>query len=129
MTMHLHHPSLSLNGKRKGKVKFASADAKRKSEQLDKEWKELLKRQGVEAEDRKRQRSLSAEPLVYSLAVPEGRSNKHIKSLNSGLGVATLAPPKVYTGNKMIGIGQLHKSNAIPVFRKSDAEDLARMRR
>lgn len=129
MTMHLHHPSLSLNGKRKGKVKFASADAKRKSEQLDKEWKELLKRQGVEAEDRKRQRSLSAEPLVYSLAVPEGRSNKHIKSLNSGLGVATLAPPKVYTGNEMIGIGQLHKSNAIPVFRKSDAEDLARMRR
>tara|TARA_R110000868_G_scaffold1432_2_gene11259 strand:+ start:1542 stop:1925 length:384 start_codon:yes stop_codon:yes gene_type:complete len=127
--MHLHHPSLSLNGKRKGKVKFASADAKRKSEQLDKEWKELLKRQGVEAEDRKRQRSLSAEPLVYSLAVPEGRSNKHIKSLNSGLGVATLAPPKVYTGNEMIGIGQLHKSNAIPVFRKSDAEDLARMRR
>ena len=129
MTMHLHHPSLSLNGKRKGKVKFASADAKRKSEQLDKEWKELLKRQGVEAEDRKRRRALSAEPLVYSLAVPEGRSNKHIKSLNSGLGVATLAPPKVYTGNEMIGIGQLHKSNAIPVFRKSDAEDLARMRR
>jgi hypothetical protein len=129
MTMHLHHPSLSLNGKRKGKVKFASADAKRKSEQLDKEWKELLKRQGVEAEDRKRRRALSAEPLVYSLAVPEGRSNKHIKSLNSGLGVATLKPQQVYTGDKMLGIGQLHKSNAVPVFSSDDAKDISKMRR
>jgi hypothetical protein len=29
----------------------------------------------------------------------------------------------------MLGIGQLHKSNAVPVFRTEDAADIARMRR
>ena len=34
-----------------------------------------------------------------------------------------------YTGTNMIGIGQLHKSNSVPVFRKQEAEDIAKMRR
>jgi len=36
---------------------------------------------------------------------------------------------KQYTGDKLIGIATMHKSNAVPVFRKEDAEDIARMRR
>lgn len=36
---------------------------------------------------------------------------------------------KVYTGNKMIGIGTLHKSNAVPIFSDDDAKDQASMRR
>ena len=36
---------------------------------------------------------------------------------------------KVYTGDKMLGIGTLHKSNAVPVFKKEEAEDMAKMRR
>jgi len=36
---------------------------------------------------------------------------------------------KVYTGNKMIGIGTLHKSNAVPIFSDDDAKDQALMRR
>ena len=50
-------------------------------------------------------------------------------SLDSGLGVATKRETPTYTGDAMIGIGQLHKSNAVPVFKKQDAEDLAKMRR
>ena len=65
----------------------------------------------------------------YTLSVPAERSTKNIPSLNSGMAVAPAKPIKVYTGGDMIGIGQLHKSNAIPIFRKQDAEDLARMRR
>lgn len=34
-----------------------------------------------------------------------------------------------YTGDKLLGIATMHKSNAVPVFRKEDAEDIARMRR
>lgn len=44
----------------------------------------------------------------------------------------TFAAPKremKYTGDKLIGIATMHKSNAVPVFRKEDAEDIARMRR
>ena len=127
--MHLEGPWLSTTGKRKGKQKFASADAKRKSEQLDKEWQELQKRWGVEADERKRRRAMEAEPLCYTLSVPAGRSTAHIKSLGQDSGVATLAQPKVYTGTKVKGIATMHKSNAVPVFSDEQAIDISKMRR
>ena len=127
--MHLEGPWLSTTGKRKGKQKFASADAKRKSEQLDKEWRDLQKRWGVEADERKRRRAMEAEPLSYSLSVPAGRSTAHIKSLGQDSGVATLAQPKVYTGTKVKGIATMHKSNAVPVFSDEQAIDISKMRR
>ena len=129
--MHLEGPWLSTTGKRKGKQKFASADAKQKSEQLDKEWRELQKRWGVEADERKRRRAMEAEPLSghYSLTIPAGRSTAHIKSLGQDSGVATLAQPKVYTGTKVKGIATMHKSNAVPVFSDEQAIDISKMRR
>ena len=48
--MHLHHPSLSLSGKRKGKVKFRNAEEARKARELDASWKELQKKWDVDAE-------------------------------------------------------------------------------
>ena len=130
MSMHLHHPSLSLNGKRKGKVKFRNAEEARKARELEESWQKLLKAQGVEAEDRKRNRALKAEPLSYKLSAPAGRGNtRHIPSLNSGAGVAPLAPAKVYTGTKVKGIATMHKSNAVPVFSDEEAIDISRMRR
>jgi N-acetylglucosamine-6-phosphate deacetylase len=129
MSMHLEGPWLSTTGKKKGKQKFASADAKRKSEQLDKDWQELQKRWGVEADERKRRRAMEAEPLSYTLSVPAGRSTAHIKSLGQDSGVATLAQPKVYTGTKVKGIATMHKSNAVPVFSNEQAIDISKMRR
>jgi hypothetical protein len=132
MTMHLLPPMYSTTGKRKGKVKFASAEAKRKSEQLDREWKELLARQGIEQDEKKRKRALTAPALSghYSLSIPEGRNTTaHIKSLNSGVGTATLAAPKVYTGTKVMGIATMHKSNAVPVFSDDEAKEISSMRR
>ncbi len=131
MSMHLEGPWLSTTGKRKGKQKFASAEAKRKSEQLDKDWKEIQKRWGIEAEDKKRKRALEAAPLAgnYSLTIPPGRSTAHIKSLGQDNGVATMAAPKVYTGTKVKGIATMHKSNAVPVFSDEEAVDISRMRR
>ena len=128
--MHLHHPSLSLNGKKKGKQKFASAEHARKARELDESWKELQKKWGVEAEDRKRNRAMTAEPLKghYSLAIPADRSTAHIPSRDTG-GNATLAPAKVYTGTKVKGIATMHKSNAVPVFSDEEAIDISKMRR
>jgi len=34
-----------------------------------------------------------------------------------------------YTGDKLVGIATMHKSNMVPVFKQEDAEDIARMRR
>jgi hypothetical protein len=73
---------------------------------------------------------MSAETLSYSLPTPVGRTNTHhIKSLNSGAGVAALAPAKVYTGTKIKGIGTMHKSNAVPIFSDEEAVAIANMRR
>jgi len=131
MSMHLHHPSLSLNGKKKGKIKFRNAEEARRARDLDESWKDLQKKWGVDEHENKRKRALAAAPLQgnYKLSVPPGRSTAHIPSLNSGDGVATLAPAKVYTGTKVKGIATMHKSNAVPVFSDEEAVEISRMRR
>jgi len=44
-------------------------------------------------------------------------------------GDTTVKQKPTYTGSEMIGIGTLHKSNAVPIFRKEDAVEQAQMRR
>lgn len=129
MSMHLHHPSLSLTGKSKKKQKFRSAEEARKARELDASWKELQAKWGVAQEDRRRKRAMSADTLEYKLTTPAGRETVQIKSLDTGLAVASLAPAKVYTGTKVKGIGTMHKSNAVPIFSDEEAHDIARMRR
>ncbi len=128
--MHLHHPSLSLSGKRKGKVKFRNAAEAARARELDTSWKELLKSQGIAAEEKRRVRAMKAEPLTYNLSAPVGRStSNHIPSRSTSGGSTAPVAHKEYTGTKMLGIGQLHKSNAVPVFCNQDAVDISKMRR
>ena len=129
MTMHMCGPALSLNGKKKGKVKFRNAAEAQKARDLDSSWKELLKRQGVEAEEKKRKRAMAAEPLVYKLETPVGRTNTHHIPSRVTEGHDTTPNVKVYTGTEIIGIAVMHKSCLQPVFNKLAAEDSARMRR
>jgi len=129
MTMHLEGPWLSMSGKKRGKVKFRNAEEARKARELEESWRELLKRQGVEAEQKRQTRAMKAPALDYKLTTPVGRTNTHhIPSRDTG-GNAALAPAKVYTGSDMIGITVLHKSCLQPVFSKQDAIDAAKMRR
>jgi hypothetical protein len=129
--MHLHHPSLSLGGKRKGKVKFRNADEARKARELSESWKELKKKWEVETESRRKSRALSAEPLNYTLSAPPGRStSNNFKSLNTGeVGASTYRDSPVYTGTKVKGIGTMHKSNAVPIFSDEEAVAISNMRR
>lgn len=130
MTMHLEGPWLSTVGKKKGKVKFRNAEEARKARELDESWNAIQKKWGVEAELKRRKRAMKADALIYSLPTPVGRTNTHhIPSLSTGGGVAVLAPAKVYTGNKILGIGTMHKSNAVPVFSDEEAVAIANMRR
>ena len=129
MTMHLVGPYLSLNGKKKGRVKFRNADEARKARELDASWRELKKKWEVDADEKRRSRALKSEPLEYKLSAPAGRFTTHnIPSRDTG-GTATLAPAKVYTGTKVKGIATMHKSNAVPVFSDEEAKDISKMRR
>jgi len=130
MTMHLEGPWLSTTGKRKGKHKFRNAEEARKARELDESWKALQKKWGVEQEQKRKNRALTAEvwkpvPVVYR------RETEKIPSLNGGADMSpALKPPaKVYTGTKIKGIGTMHKSNAVPIFSDEEAKDIAKMRR
>jgi len=128
MTMHLEGPALTLTGKRKGKFKFRNAEEAKRARDLEQSWSELLKRQGIEAEEKKRAKALKAPALTYKLSAPPGRETQKIKSLSTP-GGSTAPVHKVYTGDQIIGIATLHKSNAVPVFSQEEAVEISRMRR
>ena len=131
MTMHLAHPSLTMGGKRKGKQKFRNADEARKARELDASWKKLQEKWGVEADERKRKHAMSQPTLTYKLTAPAGRESTHkARSVpDTHLGAVSSKPTQQYTGTKILGIGTLHKSNAVPVFSDDEAKDISRMRR
>ena len=129
MTMHLAHPALTTMGKRKGKHKWASAEQKRQHEQLEREWQELLKRQGADLEAQKQKRALKAKPYVAKVN-PRIAELRKISSVDSGhTGAVNVKQTPQYTGDKIIGIGTMHKSNAVPIFNDEAAKDISKMRR
>jgi hypothetical protein len=126
MSMHLVGPWLTTGGKKKGKQKFRNSEQAKKARELDSNWEQLLSKHGETSKKEKK----SFKKLSYSLSVPEGRSTKHIKSVDSGhLGAVTTKQPMQYTGDKIIGIGTMHKSNAVPIFTDDEAKAISSMRR
>lgn len=126
MTMHLEGPWLSSLGKKKGKKKFRNAEEAARHRALTAEWEKMMKTYGAPAKTKQK-----VENLSYSLTTPPGRiTNTHIKSLNTGHtgAVASKAIPQ-YTGTKMLGIGTMHKSNAVPIFTDDEAKSISSMRR
>lgn len=135
MSMHLLPPMFSTTGKKRGKAKFRNADSANKARRNAEAWKELMAKWDIKDDPtRKDRRNLQSksrlDPVVNNAPVVDPkRSTHHIPSVVTGQGVAAKKPVQQYTGDAMIGIGQLHKSNGIPVFSKQDAHDLAIMRR
>ena len=135
MSMHMEGPWLSTTGKRRGKKKFRNADSANKARRNAEAWQELLAKWDVKDEPTKKdRRNIQSQskfnPVVNSrVVVDPSRSTHSIPSVDTGASIAAKKPVQQYTGDAMIGIGQLHKSNGIPVFSKQDAHDLAIMRR
>ncbi len=128
MTMHLVGPYLSTTGKRRGKQKFRNAEQARQARELAAKWDK--KQQEWTSMSKPAPKQPKQQPLVYSLSAPAGRETKAIPSLGTVVtGPVTTKAPQQYTGSKIIGIGTLHKSNAVPIFNDQEAVDIASMRR
>lgn len=112
------HPHIPKRKKRKPNAKVRELQAS---------WQEILKKYDVKPEVRKTSRV--ATTYVPPVVLRRVSDLDNAPSLDSGVGSTSFREPPVYTGDEMIGIGQLHKSNSVPVFRKQDAEDQAKMRR
>lgn len=125
--MALVHPSLNTTGKRKGKVKFKNAAEAQRARDLDRDWQNLQKKWGVDSGKTVKK---TESKLDYTLTVPVGRETAKIKSVDTGhLGAISSKQIPKYTGTKMLGIGQMAKSNAVPVFSKEEVIAIATMRR
>jgi hypothetical protein len=116
----------STTGKKKGKAKFRNSAAAVKSRELDESWKAMLAKYETKSVKPAKKQTLAD---TYRLTVPEGRSSRIYKSVDTGGGSTAPPPTKVYTGDKMKGIGTMHKSNMVPIFSKEEAEDISKMRR
>jgi hypothetical protein len=123
----------STTGKKKGKPKFRTAEAAAKARRSAQAWSDLLVRYDIKKENPKNSkisRATGFDPVVRNAPVVDPkRLTHHIPSLDTGRGIAAKKEVTQYTGTAMLGIGQLHKSNSIPVFQSEDAIDIAKMRR
>jgi len=126
MSMHLEGPWLSTTGKRKGKKKWASAEQKQQAEALAADW-EKVKAKYTSSD----KNSAKITKKTYTPPVMLRRdTGPRIPSLDTGhTGAVTVKQTPKYTGNKIVGIGTMHKSNAVPIFTDQEAKDISSMRR
>lgn len=128
MTMHLEGPWLSMSGKRKGKQKFRNAEEARKARELEELWEQnQAKWKSMSKPDKK---SFTIQKPKLSPQVPADCEVKPVPSLNEWVkGAVNVKQTQQYTGDKIIGIGTMHKSNAVPIFTDEHAKDISTMRR
>ena len=114
------------------KIIYTSSRSKRKpannakSRQLDADWQALLKKWDVKPAAKKS----SQEKLDTSnLSIPTERDAKQYPSIDTGPAVAARRETQKYTGNNMLGVTTMHKSNIVPVFSQEEAQEVSRMRR
>ena len=125
MTMHLIGPWMTTTGKKKGKTKWRSAEQKRQAEQLESEWQKIVSKHQIKATGKILRNTINSIPSN----IPD-RSTNHIPSKpDSVVGAVTIKQTPKYTGDKIIGIGTMHKSNAVPIFNDKEAKDISTMRR
>jgi len=120
---------LTTTGKKKGKATFRSTAQACQARMAKESWDELKTRYAV-TEPEPVPTRLRGKGTAYVPSQPYRRdTGPRYESLNSDTGNAFKSPDKVYTGDAMLGISVLHKSNGIPVFRDQDIKDISKMRR
>jgi hypothetical protein len=131
MTMHLEGPWLSTTGKKKTKRKFASAEHARKARELEEQWqqtKESWAKFKPFSSNKPKSAVIKSGPVVTQPYIRD--TGPRIASrADSQLGPVASKPVQCYTGTKILGIGTMHKSNAVPIFSSEEAEDISKMRR
>lgn len=103
----------------------------RKQRQKEKDAWELYKQKYGLTENRGRtQQIVKTWTPTFMQPVRAGSTDfKQCKSVETGVHVATKPEKKVYTGDKIVGLAVMHKSNIVPIFNEQAAKDVANMRR
>ena len=108
------------NKKRKVRKKTQSQLA------AERDHQKFLKKMGIGSRSSVGSEQRSSKPWVTGSSPVESASKSSLPSYNSSM---AKKEEKVYTGTEIIGIAQMHKSNAVPVRGKKQATEVAEMRR
>jgi molecular chaperone DnaK (HSP70) len=112
--------------KKRKKPQYRNAAAAKQAKKNEESWKKLLDKYSY-IDDKPTHKLTINVPRTPTRYV---RSHDDIPSLKPTWAPCTkAAQKKSYTGSKIIGIGTLHKSNAVPIFDDAEAKDISRMRR
>lgn len=126
MTMHLVQGMSSLNTRKRKQKGITQAD--RDAQAAHDKW---LREQGLHRDQLKKELPHDAKGRrlgVYEM--PNYKSDIVTPTLSNGVGNGFARKQNVYTGDEIVGIGVMHKSNAVPIRKDSKAaEEIARMRR
>ena len=113
----------STSYKKRKKQKFTTAAAAQRSRENQESWKNILLSHGVKKVSKNIQ-SVQRKPISY-----RGSDLPRIPSRKDTFDPCVRPADKVYTGDAIVGISTMHKSNAVPVFNKQAAIDISKMRR
>ena len=117
--MQMIHTSLGKSKKRKPTAK---------QRELQAEWEKLLKKYATKTSTASSNKHKKLSESDF-LGKPACRETPKIPSLPFTGGPCFKKANPVYTGDKIKGIGTMHKSNAVPVFSDEEAVAIASMRR
>ena len=121
--MHLLPVYYSTTNTRKRKQKKKSKSVL----EAERKHAKFLKKMGVGTRSSAGTEQRSSKPWVAGSSPAECAKLESCKpTYNSSM---SKKKENVYTGNEIIGIAQMHKSNAVPVRGKKQAEEIAKMRR
>jgi len=124
--MHLEGPWLSTTGKSRKPKRWASAEQKRRHEELEANWASIK----AKHEPRATVKLAKAKTYQPPKLNYRGSDEPRLPSVDTGVkGAVNVRKPMQYTGDKIVGIGTMHKSNAVPIFTDQEARDISSMRR
>lgn len=150
MSMHIEGPWLSTTSTKKKSV----AHTKRQKEELEREWRTRnlrLVQMGLKKESfdqyiewvygrgkKTKAKTVDGNNCPTATATPKNKfplgplastppTETRVRPWITG--PVSSKPSPVYTGTKIIGVAQMAKSNAVPVFSNEEIIDIARMRR
>jgi hypothetical protein len=96
----------------------------KKERELATSWQEILRKY-----DTKKTILKDVKPTTAVVTKMYKRETPYYPSLDTGTGTTAMKEVNMYTGDKMLGIATMHKSNLVPIFSSDDAVEVSKMRR
>ncbi len=119
MTMHLVRGMSTINSKKR---KVNRTPGWQKAQEKHEAW---LRSRGVHPDQLKNKKK----EVVHAKSITPPKNNRSIKTSDVICAPCPKKQPNVYSGDYIVGIATMHKSNLVPVGKGQDPEELAKMRR